>query len=456
MEWRAFALSQNLRPGETMPEYVARGAETIGGNVDQIARLASNSDAFDVLELLRMYESPHSLNGYRESVNQKLPAAVELVALVLLGRGRRVTSAFRAPDVNPGEFTPKLHRLADELIKLGQLQLITDGRSDKHGPLTQLASTYVNHSVSTRSMQFEHISDCRLADLFSSVHLGSVLLDVLGFTYEDFRSVREAIQVLRTQRLNAERDAAIRARDLDPEGSSLESAIQAKDLAAPIMRLLVRPGNRACFTVADLAKRVTVPEERISRILATFSVTMSGNLDPVAEVKKFLTGSGQFRNAALVDDGNGNFITLNVPIGTDCFQRVAETHIKPHQKLWKRYLGRRTQVSEQLALNYVSTLLEQPQYEANLKYFRPDPDVDPALLGPGALDPSAFGDPAESDGLFIIEDVAICVEVKGGRVSDQARGGGVKRLSADLRETVGKATDQALRLENLIRENGGL
>lgn len=41
-------------------------------------------------------------------------------------------------------------------------------------------------------------------------------------------------------------------------------------------------------------------------------------------------------------------------------------------------------------------------------------------------------------------------------MSHQARGGHVQRLTEDLRSTVSEATDQALRLEGLIRTNGGL
>jgi hypothetical protein len=58
--------------------------------------------------------------------------------------------------------------------------------------------------------------------------------------------------------------------------------------------------------------------------------------------------------------------------------------------------------------------------------------------------------------LFLVEDVAVCVEVKAKSLSRQARGGHVRRLSTDLRETVGDATSQALRLEELIRVNGGI
>ena len=77
-------------------------------------------------------------------------------------------------------------------------------------------------------------------------------------------------------------------------------------------------------------------------------------------------------------------------------------------------------------------------------------------LASTAVEITSVAEQTESDVLFLIEDVAICVEVKGRSVSHQARGGHVQRLTGDLRSTVGDATDQALRLEGLIRTNGGL
>jgi hypothetical protein len=71
-------------------------------------------------------------------------------------------------------------------------------------------------------------------------------------------------------------------------------------------------------------------------------------------------------------------------------------------------------------------------------------------------DPYVVGQQTEADALFVIEDVAICVEVKGKPVSEAGRRGDVERLSRDFEDMAGDAATQAWRLEELIEANGGL
>jgi len=216
------------------------------------------------------------------------------------------------------------------------------------------------------------------------------------------------------------------------------------------------PGKRASFTATEIAGASSVSEDRVGRILQRFSVSFGTAGDPVAAVVSFLAGENPFRNASLIADGVGNYVTMNVPIGTDCFRQVIEAALKGHSARWRRYEKRRVTVSEQLSVEYLTKLLGADATHVNLKYFRPNPGVDSAQLASTAVDITSIAEQTESDALFLIEDVAICVEVKGRSVSHQARGGHVQRLTGDLRSTVGDATNQALRLEGLIRTNGGL
>ena len=68
----------------------------------------------------------------------------------------------------------------------------------------------------------------------------------------------------------------------------------------------------------------------------------------------------------------------------------------------------------------------------------------------------AIGDPTDCDGLFIVEDVAICVEVKGRTIADPARRGDRARLATEIKAIFGEGARQARRLEQLISQNHGL
>ncbi len=98
----------SLRPGETLLDFVARGPEVIREHVEAIAKAIRKADAFDVIELMRLRETPMVLEGYRESLADQRPAAVELVALILLARGVRGLPDADPRAANPAKVVPDL------------------------------------------------------------------------------------------------------------------------------------------------------------------------------------------------------------------------------------------------------------------------------------------------------------------------------------------------------------
>ena len=77
-------------------------------------------------------------------------------------------------------------------------------------------------------------------------------------------------------------------------------------------------------------------------------------------------------------------------------------------------------------------------------------------LGAACPSPQAVGDQTECDGLFVIGDVAICVEVKGRTIADPARRGDRARLATEIKKIFGEGARQAQRLEQLISRNHGV
>lgn len=73
-----------------------------------------------------------------------------------------------------------------------------------------------------------------------------------------------------------------------------------------------------------------------------------------------------------------------------------------------------------------------------------------------SADPRQFGERVEGDILFLLDDVAIIVEVKGKSIADQARRGDFRRLRNDLKATIGDGATQANRLRELIETNVGI
>lgn len=62
----------------------------------------------------------------------------------------------------------------------------------------------------------------------------------------------------------------------------------------------------------------------------------------------------------------------------------------------------------------------------------------------------------ESDLLFLVDNVALCVEVKAGSITEKARGGNASRLATDLEKTLKAGNEQADRLSRLLRRHHGV
>ena len=113
-------------------------------------------------------------------------------------------------------------------------------------------------------------------------------------------------------------------------------------------------------------------------------------------------------------------------------------------------------MSERLALEFVGRALDTPVSYANLQYLSPKKGIHWTSLGRDCRSPRDFAEPTEADGLFVIEDVAICVEVKGRTIADAAQRGDLTRLKIEVGNTIGAGAGQAGRLASLMAENHGL
>ena len=203
--------------------------------------------------------------------------------------------------------------------------------------------------------------------LFASEYLGELLLDTLGFTYEDFHRVREAIRTVYLDRFFAARDMLGKvSEEWYTNGRRDQGAERIEEGRGAVEDLMIFPGQRASFTAGDIAEASAVNLDRVGQILQRFSLAFGPAGDAVAAVEAFLAGDSPFRSASLIYDGDGNYITMNVPIGTDCFRQVVETKLKGQPAPWRRYERRRLLVSEQWSVAHLASLLgTAPAYEAS-------------------------------------------------------------------------------------------
>lgn len=223
-----------------------------------------------------------------------------------------------------------------------------------------------------------------------------------------------------------------------------------------MLQMMFLPAERSSFSTADIVKGSEVEQSQIAAVVDAFSIDFNVEVDPNTAVKDFLRGVNPLARTCLLRDSAGHHLMTGIQIGTDSFRSLAEAAVKQDAKGWRRYDRTRAEVSEALAVAALARLFQTQPTHTNLKYFGPKKGIRPDALGNDCADPREVGNQTESDGLFVIEDVAICVEVKGRTVADAARRGDLARLKREVDEILGVGAAQARRLETLIRTNGGV
>ena len=383
-------------------------------------------------------------------------AAIDLVSLVCLSHPGRVPGAEDARSAQPDQAVEELHARATRLLRLGTYMAAASSRLVAHDPLARLTSEYQSYLVGVRKLQYDSVQSAHDGALFGRPEIGRILQKHLGFTFEDFTTVRAAIQERYSRILTSLRDETgdiigrCKADGRDPTQDEVQ--VFRESMSA----LMLRPGERASFTVADIAAESGLAPAQVQAVLSAFSIGFGDSGDAVETVAAFLRGVNPLARTCLALDMAGNYVMTGSQIGADSFRMTAEAVLKGDVKAWKRYDRTRADVSEALALAAVSRALSTPAAHANLSYYAPKRGVSPDALDKGCRAPQEVGDPTECDGLFMIEDVAVCVEVKGRTIAEPARRGDRARLGTEIKAIFGEGARQARRTEQLISQNHGL
>ena len=424
-------------------------------HVGAILDLVEEADAFDVIELMRLREFAVTPDPRSAPVDGS-PLPVEILAAVLLARGARKPHPVPRSETNPSAHVEELHRLGLLLGRLATYRHHVEA-SFTGDPIAELTAQHQSSVMTTRNLQFEHIRRAHEEHLFTHPVVAPLMLKTFGLRYPDIIAVRDAIRSLSGRRMTTLRDRVGElakentgrdATELDPQTrKAFEDAI------GPLWFL---PGERAAFTAADIAAETGLPKPVVAHVLETFAQRFDPTVSATQRVYDLLAGENPFLREPLVYDGVSFAATTN-EIGADALRRALESALPKPSADFTRYDQKARQVvSETLTLQHLETILGAPAAHAGFKYFAPRAAVAPETLGKACPNPAATADQVEADGLFLIDDVAICVEVKAKSLSAQAARGDINRLNNELKDTIRSGANQALRLQQLIETNGGV
>lgn len=428
----------------------------VDGEVAAMLDLIGDADAFDVIELMRLRE--FSLAGAPDLHPDGSGLNVEIVAALLLGRGaRKPPGGVAREETRPHEVIEELHSRASRLMRLATLRLQVEAGL-AGGPLAKLSADYQGAVVSIRNLQYDVVRDAFESELFDNPVVAPLMAEHLGYTYGDVIAVRRAMREVAGDRMTALRDETaemlLAHRDVAPADVPADVARAFMDRMVEFMFL---PGQRAAFSVEDVAAASGVAVETVAAVLGSYSQPFDDSASSADRVWEVLTRTSPFLTTPLVADGAGAFAETTNGVGLDSLRRVFEAALPGNSAAVRQYDQKvRMVMSERVALDALERLLCSPAALSGFGYFQPKPEGDSRLLRRDCPSPKAVGIPTEGDGLFVVGDVAVCVEVKGKSMSAAARRGDSARLMSDLKKTIGEGCAQAVRLQTLIEENGGI
>jgi len=201
-------------------------------------------------------------------------------------------------------------------------------------------------------------------------------------------------------------------------------------------------------SVGDVADRAGIQESTAHAALEFFSASRPAE----TETNPVVRYGQRVRLApwgSIADDGE--YLILNGFLGEDELRRDIERGLiraaamgGSPSKAWSKYDRRRAANSESRAAAALRELLAgaEPRWEGQ-NYIGAVSVDDAASLGRHADRTDTPTRDSESDLLFVVDGVALCVEVKAGSVTDKARGGNATRLASDLQKTLKEGNEQA-------------
>jgi hypothetical protein len=411
-------------------------------------------DLWDVLEVLRRLTEPGDLGEFRESVNTSLPACVEVVALIGLATDSEADPPVNDPSEHDRHSVPQILEAAERIVRLAQLVAISSSADTHLGRAAELTGLLRTFEVSVRGRNYLSVSRQVVQSIFGPTPIQDLTSRHAGFTPEGVTSLWGTIQTCRQEKHDANVLGFEKLVEVTTAGASL-SPDQISEGRGLVESLFIAPGRGISFTSAELSTQSGLNASTVEEILNCFSLE-SIAVGAYEACEKFVHGENMLSGKGMLRRG-GSYLAIGDPMPHDYVRPVLEARLKKHTKAWNQYQRHRDRWVEDSAGETLAKLLgvSSPSMRS-LEYRAPDPAADECDLSKGSKDPFANSFDTEADALFVIDDVAVCVEVKAGSITDKARSGNVRRVETDLQKTVGEAAEQASRLESLIKEHHGL
>lgn len=426
--------------------------DQIKNEVHNMLSILQYADAFDVIELMRLRE--FGVNG---AVNEDGWALiVEIISAILLSRPSRSLEKCPEGKKHIYEYVSELHFGAKYLADIALISNLAAASIDTNR-FANFSASYRSYILCVRNLQYDHIRQNIEKKLFQNDAVSSLMQKYLGYTSEDLCIVQDAVEEILARRLTDLRDktGSIVAEYSDRPHKDIPQL--EKDVFMDAMNSLIFfPGDRATITVDNITSITDLDMELVVRILDSYSQNFSDEISAEDRVYRLLNEENAFLRKPLVSDGDGKWILTTLNPGIDSLRRILEDKLSGNDKDLHKYDRIRSKVSEEMSIECIKKIFKTGFIFSNFYYYAPKKGLNINYVNSSCSNLNNAGNRAECDGLIVIDDVAIIVEVKAKSFSNKAREGNFNRIKRDVQVTIGDASRQITRLYDLINSNGGL
>lgn len=380
-------------------------------------------------------------------------AGLELLALALSGE---VEAAEAGEEAEQAYEPESVRRQIMEAIEAGcMIALFSVEPADQN---SLIVFQTVQREILMRSGTYQHILLDTLRNLFSDPTVNSDCAEVLGFMGSDAVDVMAAVRAIAIRNLQGRHDRMFDMRErmapiieqsqqgtADPDPAATKALLE--EFKTALEDLTTHVDTATVIDPAEVAIETGIAVDTVEALLDAYTYKP---VDLDTALDRFFTGDNPLRTAPIVTDVQGRRMLVHDALALPAVSEVIETRLKSAGKT-DAFYKRRGVVAEDEALDLLAGVYPGATVHRGFEYFVPDPDVPVAQTSP-----ETYTKLVEGDGLVVIDDVALIIEVKANALNAKARSGVAVRLRDQLGKIITKAAEQADRLRERIADDGQL
>ncbi|MFE3317562.1 hypothetical protein [Nocardia sp. NPDC059195] len=429
---------------------VADSAKTeLNAAADDVVRSACDLDLIKVVSSVRVgMILDRAVRGEEGSA-----AALELITLVLVCRDHELGVGGAVPSDQSGYLPARVQAAADRAMDAGRL--ISLCATTPRDADSQIVFLSVQREITLRNPIYPHMLLDTLRGLFADATVADDCRETLGFTGLQAVDIMEAARTVtmtkleeRFERMAAARDASLPIVRSMPKNRSArrpptdDQVAIMQDVFTAMEDLTTNIATATIIDVDELAECTGLAPAIVEAVLDTFTLTGPDNRDQ--NLDRFFRGDNPLRTAPLVTNTCGQRMLVHDGLALPAIREVIEDRLQSADH-WQPYKKHRGDWVENAAIDHLVGVFPTATVFRGFNYFVPDPKATTPQT-----EPTTFTKRVEGDGLIIIDDMALIIEVKAVALSAAARGGVASRLRGKLRDIVKAAADQADRLRHRI------